>query len=63
MRWSGHVACMGDTKNPYSIMDGKPEGERPLGGPQCRWKDNIRMDLREMWWDGVDWIQLVEDRD
>jgi hypothetical protein len=42
---------------------GKPEGKRPLGRPRRRWVDNIRMDLREIGWDGMDWIELAQDRD
>jgi hypothetical protein len=42
---------------------GKPEGKRPLGRPRRRWVDNVKMDLREMRWDGVDWIDMAQDRD
>jgi hypothetical protein len=42
---------------------GKPEGKKPLGRLRCRWMDNIRMDLSEIGWDGMDWIDLAEDRD
>jgi hypothetical protein len=42
---------------------GKPEGKRPLGRPRRRWVDNIKMDLREVGWDGRDWIDLAKDRD
>jgi hypothetical protein len=42
---------------------GKPEGNRPLGRPRLRWVDNIKIDLRETGWDGVDWIELAQDRD
>jgi hypothetical protein len=42
---------------------GKPEGKRPLGRPRHRWVDNIKMDLREIGWAGVDWIDLARDRD
>jgi hypothetical protein len=41
---------------------GKPEGKRPLKRPRWRWADNIKMDLREIGWDGVDWIELAQDR-
>jgi hypothetical protein len=41
----------------------KPEGERPLGRPRFRWVDNIRIDLREIGWDGMDWIDQAQDRD
>jgi hypothetical protein len=40
--------------NAYRILVGKPEGKRPLGSPRHRWVDNIKMDLREMGWDGVE---------
>jgi hypothetical protein len=42
---------------------GKPEGKRALGTPRRRWVDNIKMDLREIGWDGMDWIELAQDRD
>jgi hypothetical protein len=42
---------------------GKPEGKRPLGRPRRRWVDNIKMDLREIGWDGMGWIVLAQDRD
>jgi hypothetical protein len=46
MRWAGHVARMGESRNAYRILVGKPEGRRPLGRPRCRWVDNIKMDLK-----------------
>jgi PAS domain-containing protein len=61
MRWAGHVARMGET-NAYRTSVRKPEGKRPLGRPRCRWVDNIKMDIREIGWDGVDWIELAQDR-
>jgi hypothetical protein len=63
MRWEGHVARMGATRNAYRILVRKPEGKKPLGRPRRRWVDNIRMDLREIGWDGVEWIELAQDRD
>jgi hypothetical protein len=48
MRWTGHIARVGEMRNACNILVGKPEGQRPLGRPRCRWEDNIRMDLREM---------------
>jgi hypothetical protein len=63
MRWAGHVARMGATWNAYRILVGKPEGKRPLGRPRRRWVDNIKMDLREVGWDGVDWIELAQNMD
>jgi hypothetical protein len=46
MRWAGHVALMGETRNAYRILVGNPEGKRPLGKTRRRWVDNIKMDLR-----------------
>jgi hypothetical protein len=55
---------MGKKRNAYRIFVGKPEGKRPLGRPRRRWVDNINTDLkREREWDGVDWIDMVQDRD
>jgi hypothetical protein len=54
---------MGTKRNGYRILVGKPEGKRPLGIPSCRWVDNIKMDLREIGRGGLDWIDLVQDRD
>jgi hypothetical protein len=56
MGWEGHVA-RGEEKGVYRVLVGKPEGKRPLGRPRCRWEDNIKMDLQEVWmWGyGLDW--------
>jgi hypothetical protein len=54
MRWVGHVARMGKKRNAYRILVGKPEGRRPLGRPRRRSVDSIKIDLREIGWDGVD---------
>jgi hypothetical protein len=62
MRWAGHVARMGEKRNAYILLVGKPEGKRPLRRPRCRWVDNIRMDLGEVGWSDVDWIDLAKDR-
>jgi hypothetical protein len=63
MRWAGHVLRMGENRNAYMILVEKPEEKRPLGRPKHRWVDNIKMDLREIGWDGMDWIDLAQDRD
>jgi hypothetical protein len=63
MIWAEHVARMGEKRNAYRILVGKPEGRRPLGRPRRTWVDNIKMDLREIGWSGVDWIYLVQYRD
>jgi hypothetical protein len=62
MRWAGHVARMGEKRNVYRLLVGKPDGKRPLGRPRRRWLDNIRMDLGEVGWGDVDWIGLAQDR-
>jgi hypothetical protein len=54
---------MGEKRNAYRILVGTPEGKRPLGTPRRRWVDNIKMDLREIGCDGVDWIDNAQDRD
>jgi hypothetical protein len=53
----------GEKRNAYRIMEGNPEGKRPLGRPRRRWVDNIKMDVREIGWDGIDWIDLAQDSD
>jgi hypothetical protein len=62
MRWARHLARIGEKRNAYRLLVGKPEGKRPLGRPRRRWVDNIRMDLGEMEWGDVDWIGLAQDR-
>jgi hypothetical protein len=59
IQWAGHVARMGEKRNAYRILVGKPEGTRPLGRP--RWVNNIEIDLREIGWNDIDWIDLVQD--
>ncbi|KAJ4432156.1 hypothetical protein ANN_20772 [Periplaneta americana] len=63
LRWAGHVARMGESRNAYRVLVGRPEGKRPLGRPRRRWEDNITMDLREVGYDDRDWIGLAQDRD
>jgi hypothetical protein len=53
---------MGENRNAYRILVGKPGGKRPLGRPRGRLVDNIKMDLREIGLDGVDWIDMAQDR-
>jgi hypothetical protein len=62
MRWVGHVARMGEKRNAYRLLVGKPEGRKPLGRPRRRWVDNIRMCLVELGWGDVSWIGLTQDR-
>jgi hypothetical protein len=63
MRWAGHVAHMGERGGTNRALMGKPEGKRPLGRLRRRWEDNIKMDLQEVGWGGMDWIDLAQDRD
>jgi hypothetical protein len=54
---------MGEVSSAYNILVGRPEGRRPLGRPRHRWEDNIKMDLGDIGFGDVDWIQLAQDRD
>jgi hypothetical protein len=54
---------MGEKRNAYRLLVGKPEGKRPLGRPRRRWVDNIEIDLLEIGWGGVDWAGLAQDMD
>jgi hypothetical protein len=63
MRWAGNVARMGEVRDAYNILVGRPEGRRPLGRPRRGWEDNIKMDLREIGFGDLDWIHLAQDRD
>jgi hypothetical protein len=58
MRWTKHVAQMRETRNAYRIFVGKSEGKRPLGRPRRKWVDNIKIDLIEIGWVGVDWLRI-----
>jgi hypothetical protein len=62
MRSAGHVARMGEKRNVYRLLVGKPEGKRRLGRPSRRWIDNIKMDLLERRLGVVDWIGVAQDR-
>ncbi|KAJ4427587.1 hypothetical protein ANN_25235 [Periplaneta americana] len=63
LRWAGHVARMGESRNAYRVLVGTLEGNRSLGRPRRRWEDNIKMDLMEVGYDDREWINLAEDRD
>jgi hypothetical protein len=62
LRLARQVARMGEKRSAYRILMGKPEGKRPLGTPGRRWVNNIKIDLREIGLDGVDWIDMAQDR-
>jgi hypothetical protein len=63
IRWAGHVVHMGKMRNVYKILVRNPEGKRPLGRPKHRWEVNIKMDVREIGLENVDWIHLAHDGD
>jgi hypothetical protein len=62
MRWAGHGARL-EEKNACRVLVRKPEGKRLLGRPRRRSEDNIKTDLREIGWSGINWIDLAQDRD
>jgi hypothetical protein len=62
LRWTGHVARMGEDRGVYKTLVERPEGKRPLERPVRRWEDNIKMDLREIGIGGTDWIRLAQER-
>jgi hypothetical protein len=62
MMWAGHVAHIGEGKDIYTVLVGRPEGKRPLGRPRRKWKDKIMMDFREIGIDGTNCIRLAPDR-
>ena len=63
MRWAGHVAHIGEEREVYRVLVGKPEGKRPLWRPRRRWGHNIRMHFQEVRCGYVDWIGMAQDRD
>jgi hypothetical protein len=63
MRWMRHVARMGDRRGAYGVLVWRPDGKRPFKRPRRRWEDNIKIDLQEVGWGGMDWIGLTQDRD
>jgi hypothetical protein len=54
---------MGEWRGAYRILVGRPERRRPLGGPRLRWEDNIKMDLQDVGWGSMDWIDMAQDRE
>ena len=63
MRWAGHVTRIGKTGGVYKVLRWKPEEKKPLGRRRRRWEDNIKMDLQEVGFGGMDWIELAQYRD
>ncbi|KAJ4450972.1 hypothetical protein ANN_02407 [Periplaneta americana] len=62
LRWAGHVARMGESRNAYRVLVGRPKGKRPLGRPRRRWEDNIKMYLRKVRYDDREWVDLAQDK-
>jgi len=63
MRWMGHVARMGERRGICRVLVRRPEGESHLGRPRRRWEDNIKMDIQEVGYGGIDWIELAQDKE
>ena len=63
MGWVGYVARIGEKRDKYRVLVGKHEGKRQLGRPKRRWEYNIKMDLQEVMFWGMDWIELAQNRD
>jgi len=62
MRWAEHVERVGEKRCIDRVLVRKPEGKRPLGRPRRRWEDNIKIDLKEVGCEGMEWIELTQDR-
>jgi hypothetical protein len=63
MKWAGHVARIGGGRGEYKALMGRHDEKRPPGRPRHRWEDNAKMDLQEVGWGGMDWIDLAQNRD
>jgi hypothetical protein len=63
VRQVGHMTRMGEERKVYKVFMGRPKGKRPPWRPKHRWENGIRMDFRETGWEGVEWVQLAQDRE
>ena len=63
MRLAGHVARMEERRCVYRILVGRPEGKSSLGRSRRKWEDNIKMDLQDVGWESMEWIDVAQDRD
>jgi hypothetical protein len=59
----GACSTYGESRGVYRVLVGKPEGKRPLGRPRRKWEDNIKMNLQEVKYGGIDWVEQAQDRD
>jgi hypothetical protein len=60
MTWAGDIASMGEWRGAYRVLVGRPDGNVTLGRPRHRWEDNIKTDLQDVGWWGMEWIDLAE---
>ena len=63
LSWAGHVARMEESRSAFKILTGKPTEKRPLGRPRRRWEDTIRMDLKVIVINTMNWVDSAQDRD
>jgi hypothetical protein len=63
MRWAGHVERAADMTGAYRVLVGRPDGKRPLARPRRRCEDNNKMDVQEVGWRGMEWIDWAQERD
>jgi hypothetical protein len=63
MRWARYIACVGELRSAFKILVGKPEGKRQIVRSRSTWEDNIKIDLREIGSETVNWIHLAQGRD
>ena len=63
LRWAGHVAHIEEYRNIYRVLEGRPQGKRPLDGQRHRWEDNIKMDFKQVSCDARNWMDVAHDRD
>lgn len=63
MRWAEFVARVRVMRNTYTILEDTPEGKRPVGKPRRRWDNNVKICVKEVWFDCADWIYLAQYRE
>jgi hypothetical protein len=63
LRWAGHITRREEGRSAFKILTDKPTGKRPLGRPRCRWKDDSRMNLKEIYINARNWVDSAQDSD